>query len=201
MYKYANREQIEWTNLYWDNANKGDLPRILLIGDSISVGYRPFVERALQGKYYVDLFATSKSVADESYFKELKYVLSEYDYKVIHFNNGLHGGHLTDEEYKTGMIKLVKILKSHPSKLVWTSSTPISAPNDTYKLDTKNDQVISRNAVAKEIAIKNNIEIDDLYSLVLGKGDIRLPDQYHYNEKGQQLEAESVVKSILNVSK
>jgi lysophospholipase L1-like esterase len=195
-----NREQVEWSNFYWDNANTDALPRVLLIGDSISVGYRPFVEEQLKGKYNVDLFATSKGIIDKSYEKELRYVLSEYKYEVIHFNNGLHGWHITDEDYKDGIAHLVALLKalSNDAKLIWATSTPITEAHDNNMLDEANNSiVIRRNMVAQEVINKEKIKINDLYNLVLGKGEIRRQDKYHYNEEGQMLQAKAVVDSII----
>ena len=44
------REAIEWCNIWIPDANETKLPRVLLIGDSITGGYGPEVEEALKGK-------------------------------------------------------------------------------------------------------------------------------------------------------
>ena len=47
-------ERIEWTNTWRENA-RDDVPRVLLIGDSITQGYRSIVNRMLEGKIRVEL--------------------------------------------------------------------------------------------------------------------------------------------------
>ena len=46
------RERIEWMDIWVTDADKNDLPRVLLVGDSITRGYFGGVEKQLQGKAY-----------------------------------------------------------------------------------------------------------------------------------------------------
>ena len=43
-------ERIEWSDIWVTNADKDDLPRVLLVGDSITRQYFKTVEKALDGK-------------------------------------------------------------------------------------------------------------------------------------------------------
>jgi hypothetical protein len=45
----VSREDIEWLGVWLPQTNDGKLPRVLLIGDSITPGYDPEVEEALAG--------------------------------------------------------------------------------------------------------------------------------------------------------
>jgi len=85
------RERIEWADIWVTDANKDDLPRVLLIGDSITRGYFGEVEKHLAGKAYFARLTTSKCVADPSFADEIQLLLKHYTFAVIHFNNGLHG--------------------------------------------------------------------------------------------------------------
>src|SRR4051795_9542211 len=73
----AVRENIEWLDVWVPNTNAHDLPRVLLIGDSITRAYYPEVEQRLKGKAYVARLATSKSVGDPALLQEIALVLSE----------------------------------------------------------------------------------------------------------------------------
>ena len=44
------RERIEWADIWVTDADKDDLPRVLLIGDSITRGYFSDVEKRLAGQ-------------------------------------------------------------------------------------------------------------------------------------------------------
>ncbi len=48
-----HRENIEWCDVWYANANKLDKPAVLIVGDSISKGYGGVVERGLAGKAYM----------------------------------------------------------------------------------------------------------------------------------------------------
>jgi lysophospholipase L1-like esterase len=193
------RETSEWTNIWWDHADDPTIPRVLLIGDSISVGYTKTVIERLQGIAHVDRLANSKGINDPAHFKELGYMLSEYRYKAIHFNNGLHGWHIPDDVYAFGLRHMVQTLQHYGqgARLVWASSTPIAASGDPAALDPdKNPQVIRRNDLASDIMQSYGIPINDLYTLMLDRPELRSRDSYHFNADGQAVQGEAVA-SIL----
>src|ERR1035437_6076718 len=101
--KPAVREDIEWLDVWLPNTNSHDLPRVLLIGDSITRGYGPRVEADLKGKAYVGRMATSKSLGDPALLQQVALVLQEQSFDIIHFNNGLHGKDYTQEEYDAAL--------------------------------------------------------------------------------------------------
>ena len=47
------REDIEWLDVWLPESNARDLPRVLLIGESITRGYFPEVQARLQAQAYV----------------------------------------------------------------------------------------------------------------------------------------------------
>ena len=67
------------------------LPRVLLIGDSIVGGYRGVVIRELKGKANVDVWLTGAAESSPGLHDDLRKVLSQGPYAVVHFNIGLHG--------------------------------------------------------------------------------------------------------------
>ena len=61
------KETFEWIQSWCDHADKNDLPRVLLVGDSIVRAYREKVGELLRGKYYVDYIATSYAIDQPIY--------------------------------------------------------------------------------------------------------------------------------------
>lgn len=94
------REDIEWSNFWWTHESVTSKPRVLFIGNSISRGYFSAVSSKLADKANCDRYSSSRSIADPALLKETKIAMGKYHHAVIHFNNGLHGWHLTNEQYK-----------------------------------------------------------------------------------------------------
>ena len=68
-----SREAIEWCSIWIPDANESKLPRVLLIGDSITGGYGPKVADALKGKASVARLTITSSAelsADARAFSE-----------------------------------------------------------------------------------------------------------------------------------
>ena len=192
------RERTEWCQLRWGNAPDTKRPRVLLIGDSIVVGYSGEVDRLLRGKANVDMLATSASIDHEALVKMTRLAMDGYEHTIVHFNNGLHGWHVTDEDYAKDLKRYVQTLKrlAPKAKLIWASSTSISARGNPAKLSPKNAKVLRRNAIAAAIMKDRGIPTTDLYALVVGKPKLRSGDGYHYNPKGRTVQAEAVAEVI-----
>ncbi|NLX05809.1 MAG: SGNH/GDSL hydrolase family protein [Phycisphaerae bacterium] len=193
------RETIEWCNFRWQDAPDRMRRRVLLIGDSIVAGYHPVVVEELEGVVNVDMLATSKAIDDPAIIKETRYVMEGYRHAIVHFNNGLHGWHLDDEGYRQGLREYVRVLRdlAGDARLIWASSTPISAAGDMGKLcEERNPRVVARNRMAAEIMREAGIPIDDLYGLVVGRADLRSEDSYHYVEKGRRVQGQAVAEVI-----
>lgn len=80
-----------------------NLPRVLLIGDSILNGYLATVVYELDGKANVDAWVNPFHQASEGLHEKLHDILASHNYAVIHFNMGLHGwakGRIPDGQFK-----------------------------------------------------------------------------------------------------
>src|SRR6187549_321549 len=121
------RESIEWCDIWISHANETNLPRVLLIGDSIARDYYSEVEKRLAGKTFVARLATSRFVSDPVLLKEIELVLKQEKFDVIHFNNGMHGWQHSEAEYRKAFPKLIKTLRKHApkAKLLWATTTPL----------------------------------------------------------------------------
>jgi hypothetical protein len=185
------REPTEWIVSYWYNADDYKLPRILLIGDSICNGYQPFVRDKLAGKAYVSFYASSKCVTDCSYLRELSYILGEYEYSIIHYNNGLHSLDSDRQAWERGLRTALGLIRERSwAKLIWTSSTPSRKEELTA-------QVMELNAIAAHVMDELSIPIDDLFTLMnpLDRKEF-WTDDYHYAEAGRKLQAHQVADTI-----
>lgn len=186
------RESTEWTINYVFHANETNRPRVLLIGDSICNGYAGFVGDELAATAYVSYYATSKCVTDRSYIKELTYMLEEYDYSVIHFNNGLHSLTTDRMEWETALRAVVKVIqqKAKNAKLIYATATPVADPANTVKAKALND-------IALKIMAEHGIPIDDLFGLMNSMAETKpWADGVHFNEEGRKLQAKQVAEFV-----
>lgn len=56
----------------------------------------------------MDKLVSSRSIESEIYKNQLKLFLNDFNYEIISFNNGLHGFHLSAEDYKTAYEYMLK---------------------------------------------------------------------------------------------
>jgi hypothetical protein len=193
------RERIEWIDIWVTDADKDDLPRVLLVGDSITRGYFGAVEKHLAGKAYCARLTTSKCVSDPTFNDDLLLLLKQYKFSAIHFNNGLHGWGYTEEQYRDGLLRTVVALKEHAgdAKLIWATTTPVREKANLETFAERTDRVKVRNKLASEIMTEQQVPTDDLFELVNEHGEWTSGDGVHFNGQGNEALAKQVATSIL----
>lgn len=193
------RERIEWADLWVTDADKDDLPRVLLIGDSITRGYFGEVEKRLAGKAYCARLTTSKCVSDQFFPDEVQLLLKQYKFAVIHFNNGLHGWGYSEPQYRKGLLRLMETFNKHAvdAKVIWATTTPIRNREDLQQISERTKRVIARNQIAAEIMKERDIPSNDLYGLVEQHQEFFSGDGVHFNGTGKVAQGAAVAESVL----
>lgn len=218
-YGPAERESIEWCDIWLPHANVTDakLPRVLLIGDSITRGYYPAVEKRLGGKACVGRLATSAFASDPMLLDEIALVLDHQAFDVIQFDNGMHGWKHTEAEFRAAFPKLVATLRQHApnAKLLWANTTPLQSGADMAEPATaesknvergrlmlkedlsgrSNVRIAERNAIALEIMKPLGIAVVDLNTPMQGHPEFYNGD-VHFNDRGIAIQADLVAAAI-----
>ena len=191
-------EKNDWSNIWIENANQSEKPRILFVGDSITEGYYPFIMDYLSQDFSLGYYVTSKFIGNPDYQTELTTILDRYDFEIIHINNGLHGWDYSIQEYQKGLEDVKRIMDDHApnSLLIWCMTTPIRVEENLEYLDKLNQDVILRNQAALEILGENGVIINDLYQEML-KHPEYYRDGYHFNSAGKEFQAKVVGEFIL----
>ncbi|HUA39042.1 MAG TPA: SGNH/GDSL hydrolase family protein [Candidatus Sulfopaludibacter sp.] len=195
-----SRESVEWCDIWISHANETNLPRVLLIGDSISRDYYPGVEKRLSGKAYVARLSTSAFVSDPVLLQEIRMVLGEYQFDVIHFNNGMHGWQHSETEYQKAFPKFLEAIQKYAprAELVWATTTPLKVspklPPDN-QTEATDERIAARNAIALKFVQAEGIPVDDLNALVRGHPEYH-SDNVHFDSQGIDLEAAQVARQI-----
>ena len=178
------------------------LPRVLLIGDSISMGYTVPVRKLLEGKANVHRIMENGGPTTNGLAK-LNLWLGDSKWDVIHFNFGLHDlklitagrRRITVPEYEKNLEEIVTRLKTTGAKLIWATTTPVPGP--ASKLARITEDVPLYNAAAQRVMQKNHVPIDDLYTFALPRlAEIQRPENVHYTDAGYEVLAKQVAASI-----
>lgn len=180
------------------------LPRVLIIGDSISIGYTLPLRAALGGVANVHRPPTNCAHTWRG-LEKIDQWLGDGTWDLIHFNWGLHdlkyvdqGGKLalppdgdqvsTLEEYERNLDKLVQRLRKTGAKLVWRPTTPVPEgaagriPADLPRY----------NQAARRVIDRYGIEVDDMNAFIAAnKIPHSRPGNVHFSKEASIQLAES----------
>lgn len=189
------------------------LPRVLIIGDSISIGYTPPLAKMLDGKAFVvhnegNAGPSSRGVAN------LEAWLGDRNWDVIHFNHGLHDLKYVDAnaknvkakedgdrqvspgQYKENMKIITTRLKRTGATLIFATTTPV--PKGVEGVFREPKDVKRYNKIARRIMKKHKVPINDLYGFIRPRlGDLQKRRNVHFTDEGSAALAEEVCKHIL----
>lgn len=196
--------------------------RVLILGDSISIGYTPFVRTMLGMEYVVDRPMTNETTPENcagttkgvgAIDRWLEVEGGAYD--VIHFNFGLHDlkavhpesgkasnnpSHPKQAELKVYLAQLSKIvdrLQKTGARLIFATTTPV--PEGGVRPFRLPADVKEYNAGAVKLMRARGIEVDDLYGFALSHlGDIQRPVDVHFTKDGSKALAKKVADSIIS---
>jgi hypothetical protein len=190
------REDIEWCDVWLPHLNETSLPRVLLIGDSITRAYYGEVEKHLEGRAFVGRLSTSRSVGDPALIDEITSVLAHTNFDIIHFNNGMHGWGYSEEEYKKYFPEFVEaITKNNPDAvLVWANTTPVRTAGAIERIDERTERVKVRNQIANQYVAALDIPVNDLFCIA--QLEHFSNDGVHFNTQGIEAQAKQVAAVI-----
>jgi hypothetical protein len=178
------------------------LPRVLLIGDSISIGYTLPVRKLLEGKANVHRIPTNGGPTKNGVVNIAKWLgTSKWD--VIHFNWGIHDlkympdgkRQVEPADYEANLRSLVATLKKTGAKLIWATTTPI--PEGELNPPRKFGQVKEYNDIAAKVMSENGVAIDDLNAHITPQlATMQNPRDVHYTSAGSEYLAKQVAEEI-----
>lgn len=190
-------------------AQEKRVPKVVLIGDSIRMGYAPLVAKLLDGKAVV----ISQSANGEDSGNVLRHldewVINEKP-DVVHINAGLHDLKLKDRTYQVPLgeyqnnLKTIldRIQKETKAKIIFATTTPIvdglhaqrKAGFDRFEADVQ-----KYNVAAVSVMKEARVPINDLHLLIENGGTQTLmnSDGTHYTPEGYARLAAAVTNNIL----
>lgn len=187
------------------------LPRVLLIGDSISQGYTVPVRKLLEGKANVHRIPQNGGSTRIGLAKTEEW-LGDSKWDVIHFNWGLHDLMFSPESqpdsaqyekdqlalYEKNLQLLTARLKQTGAALIWASSTPVPDEMNSPRSPSHRSRMVKiYNDVAAKVMAENGIPIDDLYTYVAPVLEkMQKPHDVHFGSEGSDFLAVKVAADI-----
>lgn len=204
------------------------LPKLFLIGDSISIHYGPYLEKYIQdfasydrkqgddsGNTNLDYPAGANGGDSKMVLSYLREKLKNPDFKpdYLLLNCGLHDIkrkpltrqiQVPEDEYRKNLETIVHLLKENDIQMIWIRTTPVvdsihnSKSKSFYRFA---DDVEIYNRIADDICGKHNIPVIDLFSFTKQLGEGQFTDHVHYNESTRSLQAAFIagaVRTIIN---
>ena len=191
-------------------AQERSLPKVVLVGDSIRMGYAPLVAKKLEGKAII---VSAKPNGEDSgnVLRNLdEWVIAEKP-DIVHINAGLHDLKLTDKghqvplaEYEKNLRRILERIQNETkAKVIFATTTPIIDDRHAQRkagFDRVEADVQKYNAAAVTAMKQARIPINDLHTVVEsgGKARLMLPDGTHYTQEGYEVLAAEVSRSILS---
>jgi lysophospholipase L1-like esterase len=191
-------------------AKAPELPRVLLIGDSIRLGYAPLVAKRLQGRAVV-LSPADNGGDSGNVLKNLERWAVEQKPDVVHFNCGLHDLKLDKkskryqvalEQYEANLRQIVARLRKLDAPLVFASTTPIHDERHAKRgasFDRLEADVGRYNEAARQVMKEAGVPVHDMHWVVKQEGADKLlsGDGTHYTPEGNERLAEAVADCVL----
>ena len=193
-------------------------PAVLILGDSVSIGYMPVVKELMKDSF--EVFSPTQEDGQPENCQGTTNALQKIDgwlgdkkWDIIHFNFGLHDlKHVHPETgknsfspkdpqqavpkiYKKNLEVLVERLKATGAMLIFATTTPYPTPVDGPFRMAGEAQVY--NKIATRIMEKEDIIINDLYAFVKPRmQELMIPKNVDFLDYGNEVLGAEVARVI-----
>lgn len=178
------------------------LPRVLLIGDSISIGYGVPVRQLLAGVANVHRIPGNGATSANGVL-QVEDWLGKGKWDVIHFNFGLHDLKRLDDgapqvdlaAYERYLGLFVQRLKRSGAQLIFATTTPV--PAGKVSPPRQSEDVVRYNRVALAVMEREGVAVNDLYGYALPRlSQLQQPVNVHFTNAGSEALAGQVAAAI-----
>lgn len=205
-------------------SGNSPLPKVFLVGDSISGYYNPYLGKYLSGyvqleskkdgqaEDYLDLPGGANTSDSRKALAYLQGQLKNTDFNpdYILLNCGLHDIkrdlatnelQISEQEYRKNLEAIVRLLSEHQIRLIWIRTTPVvdnihNARQTTFRRYAAD--VAAYNQIADEVCSKYKIPEIDLFTFTERLGVEQFMDHVHYKEPARNLQGAFIAGSVLS---
>lgn len=178
------------------------LPKVVLIGDSIRLGYAPTVVKKLEGKAMV-VHSPMNGGDSARVLANLKdWAISEQP-DVVHFNCGIHDTkkdrktgkfQVPPEQYRANLRKIVETLRRETkATVIFATTTPIiddraAGKRKSAGYDLLDASTLEYNRIATQVMKELNVPVNDLRAACGERetlGTLMSDDGVHFTSEGR----------------
>lgn len=201
------------------------LPKVFVIGDSISIHYGPYLKNSLEGFFKYDRKRDKGEAVKDldnpiganggdsgmvvDYLKELKNN-SDFKSDYLLVNCGLHdikrkssndSTQISLREYKKNLQSIIEISRQMKVKLVWLSTTPVldTIHNKRVPFFRFQKDLTAYNKAAYSIMHQAQVPIIDLYTFTKKYTPNGYLDHIHYKKDIRQKQADFIAGSLATI--
>lgn len=202
------------------------LPRLFVLGDSISMHYGPHLQTMLAGRFAYARKGDPEKAADDIEipqnanggdssdclaYLEHRRATGGIAADVLLLNCGLHDikcppntrqTQVVPDAYEKNLRAIITLVKAMGPTLVWMRTTPVweafhNTPDSEFR--RHQDDVDRYNASADKIMAEANVPVIDLHGLTLALGPMesQCPDGRHYIESTRKAQAAHIAGWLL----
>lgn len=192
------------------------MKRVLLLGDSIRMGYDDYVKDLLKDKCTVVYEPDDNGRFSAYTLWQMNQMFRHYGpFDVVHWNNGYWDMNIEAPmeeamhplpEYLHFLARILKEIRRHGAKPIFATTTPILSPGaaaditgtGALSISYNNDWVLAYNAAARALMESENVPINDLYALCAKDPHAyKCEDLLHLTEEGYKICAAQTAEMIL----
>ncbi|WP_419194197.1 SGNH/GDSL hydrolase family protein [Novipirellula herctigrandis] len=197
----------------WEVKADPKMPNMLILGDSISIGYTLPVRQFLKGK--ANVYRPLSGAGPENCGDSAKavdnidrWLAIAPKWNVIHFNWGLHDlkridGKKTGPEippavaitdYKKNLQIVIDKMKATGARLIFASTTAYPAGVKPCRLP---EDAVKYNAAALEVMKQNGVLVNDLYAFTANRlEELQNPVNVHFSQKGSIVISKQIAEMV-----
>lgn len=192
------------------------MKKVLLLGDSIRMGYQEKVEELLKDEYKVYYPVDNGRFVSYTLW-QANQMFKEYGhFDIVHWNNGYWDMNIEApmkeamtpiDEYTYFLKRIIRLCRENSDKIIFATTLPVpmqglsSDVTDTGgNIRYNNDWVRQYNDAAIRVMNEENVFVNDLYSLVLKDENFyKCPDKLHLTSQGYNICANMIADIIKEV--
>ena len=187
------RQKVAGQSNAWDFvADDPALPRVLLIGDSVSRAYTQTVRKELAGKANVHR-APANCGPTATGLRKMDTWLGKGAWDIIHFNFGIHDRNTPLADYRDRLEQLIARMRQTGATVVWANSTPLPDVPEKYTAES----MVVRNAAAAEVMAEHDVAVNDLFAAITPRlAELQNPNDCHFSGAGNTFLGETVARFL-----